>query len=355
MSVTLRKKDLKNAGKYSLYLDIYQNQNKRKFEFLKLYLYKKPRTQEQKSENHDNLKLAESIRAKRELMLNTTDNGFNAVIRLRTNFFDFAQIICDEKEGSTARDYKTTIDHFKNFAKTDNFPIGNISRDTIDDFKKYLSTTNLKENTRFNYFAKLKTIFKEAFRKKMIHFNPCDDVKNIKVNPVQKCFLSIEEIQKLSDTPCKSDKVKRAFLFACNTGLRFCDVKKLTSNDFINNSLQFKQQKTDEVIYLPLNNSALKLIGTETKPEEKIFDIYKDIGHCNTILKDWSKNAGINKNLTFHVARHSFATNLLIYGTDISVVSKLLGHTTLKHTMIYAKIVNSLKNNAVNNLPEINF
>ena len=72
-------------------------------------------------------------------------------------------------------------------------------------------------------------------------------------------------------------------------------------------------------------------------------------------LKQWAKEAGINKDLTFHVARHSFATNLLTYKTDILTVSKLLGHTTLKHTQIYAKIVDSLKISAVNNLPEINF
>ncbi len=352
MSVTLRKKDLKTSGKYSLYLDIYQETGKRKFEFLKLYLLKKPRNEDQKSYNRENLRLAESIRAKRELLMNTTKNGFETVSKVRANFFDFAELICEQKKFSTFRDYKTTTAHFKTFVGAELLPIGSISPELIEDFRNYLATSGLKENTQFNYFAKLKTIFKEAVRKKLIPTDPCADVKNVKVNPIQKTFLTTDEIKRLSETACKNEHVKRAFLFACNTGLRFGDLQKLTGKDIVNNSLQFKQQKTHEVVYFPLNNNALKLIGTETKSDEQIFKLYKDIARCNVILRAWASDAGIEKYLTFHVARHSFATNLLVLGADISVVSKLFGHTSLKHTMIYAKIVNSLKSDAVNRLPD---
>jgi len=352
MSVTLRKKDLKTSGKYSLYLDIYQETGKRKFEFLKLYLYKKPRNEEQKSYNRENQKLAESIRAKRELMINTSRNGFETAKHMNANFFDFAEIICEQKTGSTNRDYKTTIRHFKNFINSEKLPVGSITSELLEEFRNYLSKSGLKENTQFNYFAKLKTILKEAHHKKLIPTDPTSNVKNVKVNPVQKTFLTIDEIRTLSETTCKNDDVKRAFLFACNTGLRFGDLQRLTGNDISGNSLQFKQQKTDEVVYFPLNNNALNLLGTETKSDTPVFKLHKDIGYCNQILRTWAELAGIKKYLTFHVARHSFATNLLIFGTDISVVSKLLGHTTLKHTMIYAKIVDSLKSDAVHRLPD---
>lgn len=353
MGVTLRKKELKTSGKYSLYLDIYQEIGKRKFEFLKLYLYKKPRNEEQKLQNRENMRLAENIRAKRELIINTSRNGFETGTKIHANFFDFAEIICEQKQFSTYRDYKTTVEHFKNFVNRAVLPIGSITPETIEDFRNYLENIGLKENTRFNYFAKLKTIFKEARRKNLIPTDPTIDVKNIKVRPTQKTFLTVEEIKTLSQTPCKNEEVKRAFLFACNTGLRFVDVRQLTHKDIVNKSLQFKQQKTQEIVYFPLNNNALNLLARETKTDNTpIFSIYKDIGQCNIVLRKWAKSADINKHFTFHVARHSFATNLLILGTDISVVSKLLGHTTLKHTMIYAKIVNSLKDDAVNRLPE---
>ena len=211
MAVKLRKKRTNpkiKSNKYSLYLDIYSN-GKRKFEFLKLYIYKPARNKQQTAQTKENLKLAESIRAKRELLINTTENGFDALIKGKTNFFDFAQTVMSTKNN---RDYKAALNHFKTFIETDYIPIGTITPETLETFKDYLKS-NLKENTAFNYLARIKTIFKEAVKYGIIAKNPADHVKNIKVHDTEIIYLTLPEVQKLVNTECKKPEIKNAFLF----------------------------------------------------------------------------------------------------------------------------------------------
>lgn len=213
MSIKLREKKLQN-NKYSLYLDIYQN-GKRKFEYLNLYIIKPAKNQIDKLRNKENYKIAQSIKAQKEIILNTQNNGFNSIILQKTNFFDFALQICNEKlNSSTNRDYLCTVKHFKEYVKTDYLLIGNITTIDIENFKNYLKKTDLKDNTIFNYLAKLKTIFKEAVKNNLIQNDPTNQVKNIKLKQIEKTFLTIDEVQKLSNTDCKNDEVKELFYLA---------------------------------------------------------------------------------------------------------------------------------------------
>lgn len=351
MSVKLRKKNLLN-GRYSLYLDIYVK-GQRKYEFLNLFL-EPAKTPIQRQQNNETLKLAENICAKRQIEINTSQNGFNTTFKLKTNFFELAEIFIQTKQtSSTYRDYKACLDYFKKFLKADFISIGNIDSTTIENFKLYLQSTGLSKGTIFNYFSRLKTIFHEAVNKNIITADPTRSIKNEKMPSKLRTFLTAEELQFLVSTPCKNNEVKRAFLFACNTGLRHVDIKNLKYKNIVNDSIQIEQKKTGEQIHINLNNNARKLINTTSGDlSENIFNISSDVHFCNKVLKAWCKDAGINKHITFHIARHTFATNLLINGTDILTVSKLLGHTTIKHTVIYAKVVDSLKSKAVNSLPD---
>lgn len=108
-------------------------------------------------------------------------------------------------------------------------------------------------------------------------------------------------------------------------------------------------QKTKEPIYLPLSPEALRWMPErgEKTSEDAVFDL-SSTTHINILLKPWAKEAGIDKRFSFHTARHTFATMMLTLGADLYTTSKLLGHTDVKMTQVYAKIINRKKDEAVN-------
>ena len=163
--------------------------------------------------------------------------------------------------------------------------------------------------------------------------------------------MTIEEVRSLIATPMQNEVVKSAYLFSCFCGLRISDIIGLQWKDvFIDNGqcrLAVAMQKTKEPIYLPLSNEALKWMperGDKTA-DDHVFDLPSAI---NQLIKPWAKAAGISKRFTFHTARHTFATMMLTLGADLYTVSKLLGHTSVKMTQVYAKIINQKKDDAVN-------
>jgi integrase len=107
--------------------------------------------------------------------------------------------------------------------------------------------------------------------------------------------------------------------------------------------LNFTQQKTKGVEYMPISPQSLELCGKPQKPEQRVFEDLPDPSWISKPLERWIKAAGITKKITFHCFRHTFATLQLSNGTDIYTVSKMLGHTNAKTTQIYAKVVDEKK------------
>ncbi|WP_210466705.1 site-specific integrase [Rufibacter roseolus] len=129
---------------------------------------------------------------------------------------------------------------------------------------------------------------------------------------------------------------------------------ELKWQDISNTELTLRQSKTQEVNRLRLNHNALKLIGEKAGPKDLIFPLPSFNGSAKTI-KNWATRAGIEKRITWHSARHSFATNILLLGYDIKTLSQLLGHTSIKHTQKYLSIADERKGQAVNALPDLNY
>ena len=131
--------------------------------------------------------------------------------------------------------------------------------------------------------------------------------------------------------------------------------------DFANRLLTFEQNKTkghsaSSGVVIPLNDGLLKLIGEPTSPDnrqELIFPL-PSYEMCLKAIKRWVKRAGINKHISWHCARHSFAVNILNNGANIKTVASLLGHSGLKHTEKYTRAVDSLKQQAIDSLPPLN-
>ena len=159
----------------------------------------------------------------------------------------------------------------------------------------------------------------------------------------------------MAKTPCQNQTIKRAFIFSCCTGLRFCDIKalKYSDIDFASGKLTIDQQKTGKPVNIDLNTTAKSILSEPGEPNTLVF-ILPTFEGCVKTVQAWVNRAKIEKHITWHCARHSFAVNLLTspQRPDIKTVSSTLGHTSLKHTEKYTRVVDDLKKKAVNALPD---
>lgn len=209
------------------------------------------------------------------------------------------------------------------------------------------------------YFNTFVTALNEAVRDGVIDKNPTSQLKKEEKKPLKKGgndrgYLEIEEVKKLMETPCNDEQTKMAFLFACFCGLRLSDIKDLKWQDIKYNAdggavVSKIQVKTRQSIIVPLSANALEWLPDRGKAKDKdaVFDLHSHFT-INRSVKRWAKDADINKNVTFHLSRHTFATTLLTLGADIYTTSKLLGHQNLRTTQIYAEVVSKKKVEAVN-------
>jgi site-specific recombinase XerD len=201
-------------------------------------------------------------------------------------------------------------------------------------------------------FARFKKILNAAVEQGLFTKNPGEKITCKIPVGIPKEILSPVEIVALSKTPCSNSEVKRGFLLSLNTGLRFVDIVDLQYKHITNGQIKKSQQKTGREVIIDLNSAAMKLIGDSKMPEEYVFNLPTFNG-CMIILRKWAADAGITKHLTWHSARHSFATILLMMKADIKTVMNLMGHSKMEHTQKYTHLVDALKIQAVNTLPDI--
>lgn len=362
------------SGLISLYLDIYLN-GRRSYEYLKMYLIPE-RTRADKEKNRQTLQLADAIRAKRVIELRNGQYGFQSQFAINTRFFDYYRSLCEKRLGAESQgnwgNWRSCYHHLKKYEKRDNITFAEITPEWVQGFKDYLENDAiawahdyrkriknkmLSRNSKVSYFNKLRACLNQAFEERIIPSNPLRGIEGFKAEEGTRMYLTIEEVQKLAQTPCDYPQIKAAFLFSCLTGLRRSDVLRLQWRDVYQQGeftrIIFRQKKTDGQEYLDITAEAAELMGERGKPEENVFtDIHSPTCTNNTI-KLWVARAGINKEITFHCARHTFATMMLDLGTDIYTVSKLLGHRELSTTQIYAKVLDKNKQAAVAAIPSI--
>ena len=218
--------------------------------------------------------------------------------------------------------------------------------------------TKVSQNTAHTYFSKIKVALKRAVKDKIILNNPGDLVSQVKKQDTEPTFLTLEEIEKLAQTPCKNYEIKRAFLFSCFTGLRLSDVRQLQWQNIKGDLIEFRQRKTKDFEYLQLSAMAREILAERSNPKilsmqnTNIFDLPSQT-QVGRVLRQWCHEGCIERRVTFHTARHTFATLALTQGTDLYTVSKLLGHKTIEATQIYGKIIDEKKKAAMESLPTI--
>ncbi len=239
-------------------------------------------------------------------------------------------------------------------------PFNTITVKLLEELKVFLMTAPqggkksgpVSQNTASTYFAIVKAGLKQAFIDEFLTTDISERVKGIPSKESRREALTIEEVNLLAATPCEDDVLKRASLFSILTGMRHSDIMRLKWSQLVkvNDSwrVDFTQKKTSGVEYTPISEQAYALCGERREPENLVFEGLTPPSWINRPLKKWVEAAGIKKHITFHCFRHSFATLQLANGTDIYTVSKMLGHTNVKTTQIYTKVVDEKKEKAAN-------
>lgn len=365
LSVHLRERGIAD-GKIQLYLDITRNGKRWKEATHQILLPGSSRLIKKK--NEEARLVAETMRREREQALLDEINGIQRTgTGYLDSFFKFYEDCMREYEGSrTIQMWESALSHLHIFEKRDDLVFADIDEDWVKAWKHYLeydavvlrgTHKKLARNTASVLFQKVVCCFNKARQKKLITFSPFDGVKGIKREDSHRQYLTKEELDRLAATPFQNADVKNSFLFSCLTGLRFTDVITLTWSEIIEEKdrmyVATMMDKPDRMIYIPLNASARKLIGERGIATDLLFPSVKHNRSVNRAISRWVARAGIQKHITFHNARHTFATQLLSNDVDIYTTQKLLGHTNISTTEIYAKLVDEKKVRAIDALDSL--
>jgi integrase len=368
--IKLRKR-LQPSGRTSLYLDIYLK-GRRKTEFLHLYLVPE-NTRADKEKNRETMRLADAIRAKRVVDLQNGRFGFDDSSKLDASFLEYfrAQMNACRRHGTRAG-WESTLRHLERYCSP-NVTFRNITPEWVLGFKNYLETAHIidrsKDGTSVSaqgllttsskdlYFTKLKACIHRALEERILTVNPMRGIAGFKREEHERVYLTLEEVRKLAASYCLNPTLKRAFLFACLTGLRKSDVLGLTWGDVRRQGeftrIVFRQQKTGGQEYIDISPQATAFMGERGEAHEQVFADFHYTNQVQKELKRWVLAVGINKDVTFHAARHTFAVLMLDLGADIYTVQKLLGHRLLQTTQIYAKVLDKKKQEAAMLIPQI--
>lgn len=371
-------------GRISLYLEYYLGRSQwvdeetgkvkvkhdRKKESLNLYLIATPRTPIERQTNKETLELAKEIRAEREQELKKDKTGKRLFNTKSINFLDYFQTYIDNYTKKDVRMMEIALNRFKDFLKKEhsiyskNIKPEQLNKDMMISFVEYLQSRSVGEGAK-SIYQRFKKVIKYAVEHDVMVKNPCVSVVcKADDQTLKKDVLSMDEIESLISTTYdgQNPHIRRAFIFCLYTGMRFCDVIELKYKniDYSNKLLMFEQAKTKghsatSGVVIPLNDGLLSLIGeasTDNAKDEYIFHLPSHT-MCLKALRRWTKRAGITKHISWHCARHSFAVNILNNGANIKTVASLLGHSGLKHTEKYTRAVDSLKEAAINSLPEL--
>lgn len=373
----LLKKLVKKDSEYSLYLEYQMGYNRdngtsiRKKEGLSLYLLASPRTPIQRQQNKETLELAKKIRFEREQEFLDNCEGYRLKKEKGINFLDYYQSYISNYSKKDIRMIQIALNRFHDFLAEyhpllkDFIRPDAITHEMMVKFAEYLQTRSVGEGAK-SILQRFKKVVRSAVDQGIMTKDPCKGVVCVVDDQVlKKDVLSQEEIKKLMDTHYQFEKenVRNAFIFCLYTGMRFCDVKDLRyyNIDYAYKLLRFEQDKTKghsarSWVTIPLNDGLIHLVGRPKEGEIKeslVFNLPSYESCCKSV-KRWVKRAGIDKHISWHYFRHSFAVNILNNGANIKTVASLLGHSGLKHTEKYTRAVDKLKEDAINSLPALN-
>jgi site-specific recombinase XerD len=357
MSVKLRERKLKGGAK-GYHLAIYHN-GKYHYEFLNIHGAK----QDTKEMREQKAELAALIRSQREIELISKGEDYTPKHKKNTDFLAFYEDYLQKYSKGDMRMIKGSLAWFKKYLsngekehKEIKIKCSDITTNRCEDFRAYLlDSSGLTGETPHNYFARFKKVVKKAYKEGLLKDDPLSKLESVKKesNTVRKQILTEEELRLLAAASCGNDEVRRAFLFACNTGLGLAEIKELTWLNIRDGRLITKRQKTNKEVNILLSSDALKLLGKRGRPGEEIFKIHISDTSVNKDLQKWAERAAIDKKITFYCGRHTFAVRLLKNKANLKTVADAMGHANHNHTVKYLNYVDDLKDEATGGLNSI--
>lgn len=360
-TVTLRTRPLKN-GMLSYYLDYYPGYRDQetmktiRHEGLNIYIYANPKNERERNFNATMSEKAEAIRCRR----------FESIVNDRYDFFDRHKLKADFLEyyrrqlRKHDQKWEFVYHHFYNFVHG-KCTFEEIDIDLCNKFRKYLLNAKqlrrdgrISKNSASGYWSTFRGLLKILYRNQLIKTNINDFLDKIETEDTPKDYLSVEELYKLAETPCKKPILKTAALFSCLTSLRISDILSLQWHEIVDFAAGGKcvhtiTQKTKTEDIIPISDEALQLIGYSP---EKTGLVFKGLKRSWTQqpMKEWIRKAGITKNITFHSYRRTYATLQGAAGTDIRTIQSNMAHKSITTTQRYMKVVDSNKREASNRI-----
>lgn len=318
-------------------------------EYVDVEWYKEPKNAVERQTNKETQKYLDELLQSKRLMVR---NGIGTVqlksVQRRNMLQDFYEYYTDSARGysaSTITNHKTILSHLKKYIEADSYPWSDVDENFCEGFLHYLreeATTNnrwLSKNSISGYFNKFKVFLGWAHKKGLIPEYPAEEIKAPKGKPKRTDTLTEEEVKKLMTAPCADPVLKRWFLFSCMSGQAHAECRAMAWKDIYEREgvtyIDTTRLKTNSDYTVPLNDEAVFFLGKRQPDEIPVFKGLVYSPYKNRLLQDWVRVAGINKKVTPHVARSTFAANFYRNTKDVMALMEILDHKDLTTTQRY--------------------
>lgn len=315
--VRIRFKELANGNK-SVYLSINVN-GRRTYDYLRLYLIPEVDAAA-REQNKQTMQAVYAIKAQRIMSITNGIAGLKDKSRVKMRLVDWLEIFRDAQVERGRQSARNWVNSVLNAVRehSPNVTLAEMTKEYCNGFMVFLLNdyitykhTHPSKSTVMNYLKCLKAAFNMAIEEEIMDDNPVLRLRMdvLKGGGTKREYLTVDEVKRLIDTPCKREDIKAAFLFSCFCGLRISDVKSLKWKNIITEGdktrVEILQYKTKQPLYLPLNKQALRWMPERgsASDEDKVFPTLPSKNY--DCIPEWSRAAGISKHVTYHVSSHS--------------------------------------------------
>ena len=371
--IKLLKKTI-SGNRKSLYLDFYpailhpEKGKPTRREFLKMYLFDKPKNFIDKQHNNETVQIAEQIRQKRENQINKPEiyTGYEKEqLKIKElgeqNFVAYFKTLTDKRKASNHDNWASAYKYLEAFTKG-NLRFADLNEKFCNEFKEYLLTAKsnksnketLAQNSAVSYFNKLKATLKQAYKDGYLNTDLNAKIECIEPQETISQTLTIEELNILAKTKCKNPLLKKYVLFSALTGMPFKEMQNLNwgqveLSETFGIRIKMIRQKTGKPYLINISEQAYSLMGERKEQTDKVFEGINNRDRYY-FFPLWLAEAGIKKDMTFHGLRHTYGCLQIDAGTDIYTLQGNMGHSTPRQSMMYGKISDQRKREAADKI-----